>query len=143
MHTDYLLLWFYLFFSSLWSCVVLCPFASRFYEAETPLKSRTWAFFYGILNQIVLALMMSSIIDPTSTLTRAICQVPTWYCLSCSTWNFTLDYFFPRNLFSLISKYFFLVLFHFRIEIILESYLVAKVVLFTKVLSTLVQSSMI
>ena len=53
LHTDYLLLWFYLFFSSLWSCVVLCPFASRFYEAETPLKSRTWAFFYGILNQIV------------------------------------------------------------------------------------------
>ena len=40
-HTYYLLRCLYSFLSSLWSCVVLCPFASRFYEAETPLKSRT------------------------------------------------------------------------------------------------------
>ena len=46
--------------------------------------------------------------------------------------------FFPR----LISKLFLLVLFYFRVEIILESYFVAKVVLFIKVLSTLVQSPM-
>ena len=42
----------------------------------------------------------------------------------------TLEYiFFPRNLFNWISEIFLLVLFNFRIEIILEPSFVAKVML--------------
>ena len=55
-----------------------------------------------------------------------------------SQWSIVLS----RNLFNSISKQFFLVILHFRSEIILDSYLRAKVVSFSKVPAKLGQFPM-